>query len=427
MKVLLIGSGGREHALGWKIATSPLLEKLYFSPGNPGTAELGENNVLNLEDHGQVIDFCCQKHIDLVIIGPETPLVDGLSDSLRQASITVLGPSKAAAQLEGSKAFTKDLCARFNIPTAACRCFDDENQATEYVRGQNLPIVIKADGLTAGKGVVVAMTQNEALAAIHACFDGEFGLAGARIVIEEFLTGVEASFFCLCDGKKAIPFGTAQDHKRLEDGDKGPNTGGMGAFSPALAMDDAMVKRVMDDIITPTMQGMAEMGCPFSGILFAGLMMTVQGPKLIEYNVRFGDPECQTLMLRLQDDLLPLLLQAAQGQLQDKTVKWSDETALLVVLAAKGYPHAPRKGGIIRGLDKASLQPGVQIFHAGTARTQEQLLASGGRVLNVVAKGCDIAMARARVYDAIDEIDWTDCFYRRDIGLAVTHNMAQRP
>jgi len=418
MKVLLIGSGGREHALGWKIAASPLLEKLYFSPGNPGTIGLGENSALDLGKHEQVIDFCQQNHIDLVVIGPEAPLVDGLSDSLRQADINVFGPSKAAAELEGSKAFTKDLCARFNIPTAAYQCFSDENQAKDYVKEQHLPIVIKADGLAAGKGVVVAMTYEEAEEAIHACFAGEFGQAGARIVIEEFLSGVEASFFCLCDGKKAIPFGTAQDHKRLEDGDKGPNTGGMGAFSPALVMDEAMIKRTMDDIITPTMRGMAEMGRPFSGVLFAGLMITAQGPKLIEYNVRFGDPECQTLMLRLQEDILPLLLQVAKGELKDALPKWSDEAALLVVLAAQGYPHAPRKGGVIRGLDKVQLQHNTQIFHAGTTCTKGQLLASGGRVLNVVARGIDIAEARARVYSMINKIDWEDCFYRRDIGLA---------
>jgi len=417
MKVLLIGSGGREHALGWKIAASPLLKKLYFSPGNPGTAALGDNVALNLIDHSEVTRFCAKNDIDLVLIGPEAPLVDGLGDSLRRANIRVFGPSKAAAQLEGSKGFTKDLCARFNIPTAAYRRFSDEDLAAAYVREQGVPIVIKADGLAAGKGVTVAMTMQEALDAVQACFSGDFGAAGAEIVVEEFLSGEEASFFCLCDGKTAIPFGTAQDHKRLLDGDQGPNTGGMGAYSPSRIMDDAMIARTMDEIITPTMRGMAAIGVPFSGVLFAGLMITAQGPKLIEYNVRFGDPECQTLMLRLKDDLLALLVQAADGQLAGAEPQWSDETALLVVLAAKGYPQAPRRGSVITGIESAAAQPDVQIFHAGTALHEGKLVADGGRVLNVTAKGAAVREAKARAYAAIDALDWPDGFWRTDIGI----------
>jgi len=417
MKVLLIGSGGREHALGWKMAASPLLKKLYCSPGNPGLATIGECLTLELDNHQQVIDFCQNNHIDLVVIGPEASLVDGLTDSLRHHHIRVFGPSKAAARLEGSKGFTKDLCARFNIPTAAYRRFNDQESARSYVRGKGVPIVIKADGLAAGKGVVVAMTLEEAEQAIEVCFNGHFGAAGTEIVVEEFLSGVESSFFCLCDGHTAIPFGTAQDHKRLCDNDQGPNTGGMGAFSPAQNMDDAMIERCMRDIIHPTINGMAQIGAPFSGVLFAGLMMTRQGPKLIEYNVRFGDPECQTLMLRLKDDLLEILLQAADGKLADMVPQWSDEAALVVVLAAQGYPESPKRGSIINRLDVAQSKENVHIFHAGTRLTHGKLVADGGRVLNVAASGTDIAQARLRAYDAIADIDWSEGFWRRDIGL----------
>ncbi len=343
MNVLLIGSGGREHALAWKLAASPMLTKLYAAPGNPGIAREAELVALDIADHAAVAAFCRDKSIDLVVVGPEAPLVAGIADDLRAAGIKVFGPSKAAAQLEGSKGFTKDLCARQNIPTAAYGRFAAAEAAKAYVRGQGAPIVVKADGLAAGKGVTVAMTEAEALSAIDDCFSGAFGSAGAEVVVEEFLTGEEASFFCLCDGTTALPFGTAQDHKRVGDGDIGPNTGGMGAYSPAPVMTPEMVERTMKEIVEPTMRGMAELGAPFSGVLFAGLMITPSGPKLIEYNTRFGDPECQVLMMRLKDDLLVLLEAAADGQLAHMSARWRDDAALTVVMAAKGYPGSAGK------------------------------------------------------------------------------------
>ncbi|TKB55290.1 MAG: phosphoribosylamine--glycine ligase, partial [Mesorhizobium sp.] len=338
MRVLLIGSGGREHALAWKIAASPLLTKLYAAPGNPGIGREAELVRLDIADHAAVVRFCREKEIDLVVVGPEGPLVAGIADDLRAQGIRVFGPSKAAARLEGSKGFTKDLCARYGIPTAAYGRFGDLASARAYVEKMGAPIVIKADGLAAGKGVTVAMTLDEALAALDACFEGSFGQAGTEVVVEEFLIGEEASFFCLCDGTTALPFGTAQDHKRVGDGDTGPNTGGMGAYSPAPVMTPEMIDRTIREIVEPTMRGMAETGAPFSGVLFAGLMITDKGPKLIEYNTRFGDPECQVLMMRLKDDLLVLLNAAADGQLAHTSVRWRDEAALTVVMAARGYP-----------------------------------------------------------------------------------------
>ncbi|MBZ9770786.1 phosphoribosylamine--glycine ligase [Mesorhizobium sp. CA6] len=415
MNVLLLGSGGREHALAWKMSASPLLTKLYASPGNPGIGRIAEQVKLHVADHSTVAAFCQEKKIDLVVVGPEGPLVAGIADDLRSWGIRVFGPSKAAARLEGSKGFTKDLCARFNIPTAAYGRFSDLASAKAYVEQTGAPIVIKADGLAAGKGVTIAMTLDEANAALEACFDGAFGAAGAEVVVEEYLTGEEASFFCLCDGATALPFGTAQDHKRVGDGDTGPNTGGMGAYSPAPVMTPEMTERTMREIIEPTMRGMANLGAPFAGILFAGLMITDQGPKLIEYNTRFGDPECQVLMMRLKDDLLVLLNAAVDGQLAHMSVRWSDETALTVVMAARGYPGAPEKGSVIRGLDKAEGE-GVQVFHAGTAINGGALVANGGRVLNVTALGKTVGEAQAKAYAAIDQIDWPQGFYRHDIG-----------
>ena len=415
MNVLLIGSGGREHALAWKLAASPMLTKLYAAPGNPGIAREAELVALDVGDHGAIASFCREKSIDLVVVGPEAPLVVGLADDLRAAGIKVFGPSKAAAQLEGSKGFTKDLCARHNIPTAAFGRFTTADAAKAYIRDQGAPIVVKADGLAAGKGVTVAMTQDEALAAIDDCFSGAFGAAGAEVVVEEFLTGEEASFFCLCDGATALPFGTAQDHKRVGDGDTGPNTGGMGAYSPAPVMTPEMVERTMKEIIEPTMRGMAELGTPFSGVLFAGLMITSAGPKLIEYNTRFGDPECQVLMMRLKDDLLVLLEAAADGQLAHMSARWRDDAALTVVMAAKGYPGAPVKGSVIRGLDKAA-SGGVEIFHAGTAEHDGEIIANGGRVLNVTASAKTVSEAQRLAYEAVDRIDWPEGFCRRDIG-----------
>jgi len=414
MNILLIGSGGREHALAWKIAASPMLTKLYAAPGNPGIAEHAECVTLDLDDHESIATFARLMAIDLVVVGPEAPLVAGLADVLGGHGIRVFGPSAAAARLEGSKGFTKDLCARYDIPTAAYERFNNAPKAKAYIRRLGAPIVIKADGLAAGKGVTVAMTLDEAFAAIEDCFEGGFGAAGAEVVVEEFMEGEEASFFCLCDGQTALPFGTAQDHKRVGDGDTGPNTGGMGAYSPAPILTQALVDEVMRTIIEPTMKGMAEMGAPFSGVLYAGLMLTKDGPKLIEYNTRFGDPECQVLMMRLKEDLLILLNAAADGQLAHMSARWRDEVALTVVLAAEGYPATPKKGSVIRGLDRVG--DDVEIFHAGTAKTGEDIVANGGRVLNVTAMAGTVGEAREKAYAAIDRIDWPEGFCRRDIG-----------
>lgn len=416
MNVLLIGGGGREHALAWKLRQSPLLARLYCAPGNAGIAEAAECVALNVDDHGDIAAFCQVKDIGLVVIGPEAPLVAGLTDALEAAGIKVFGPSRAAAALEGSKGFTKDLCAAYGIPTAAYHRFAEAGPAKAYAREQGLPIVIKADGLAAGKGVTVATTREEADAAIDACFAGAFGAAGARVVIEEFLDGEEASFFALVDGANALPLATAQDHKRAFDGDKGPNTGGMGAYSPAPVMTPALCTRVMKEIIEPTVKAMAERGTPFKGALYAGLMIKDGAAKLIEYNVRFGDPEAQVLMMRLKSDLLPALVAVADGTLGGVELDWYDDAALCVVMAAKGYPGAYAKGTEIRGLDKAGADPAVQIFHAGTKRDGARILADGGRVLGVTARGKDIREAQGRAYAAIGKIDWPDGFFRRDIG-----------
>jgi phosphoribosylamine--glycine ligase len=416
MNVLLLGSGGREHALAWRLAASPMLTRLYAAPGNPGIAKEAELVALDVADHAAVARFCQEKKIDLVVVGPEAPLVAGIADDLRAKGIRVFGPSKAAAQLEGSKGFTKDLCARFGIPTGAYGRFDSLAAARAYVEEKGAPIVIKADGLAAGKGVTVAMTLAEAIAALEACFDGSFGSAGAEVVVEEFLTGEEASFFCLCDGVTALPFGTAQDHKRVGEGDTGPNTGGMGAYSPAPVMTSEVVERTMREIVEPTMRGMAEKGMPFSGVLFAGLMIDGKGaPKLIEFNARFGDPECQVLMMRLKEDLLTLLNAAVDGQLSHMSARWRDETALTVVMAAKGYPASPEKGSVIRNVEAAAGK-GVEVFHAGTALRDGELVANGGRVLNVTATGLTAGEAQTKAYAAVDMIDWPQGFCRRDIG-----------
>lgn len=415
MKVLLLGSGGREHALAWKLSASPMLTTLYAAPGNPGIAKCAELVTLNIDDHDAVVAFCVERKIDLVVVGPEGPLVAGLADVLRAAGIRVFGPSKVAAQLEGSKGFTKDFCAQYAIPTGAYGRFGNLEEAKAYLAKTGAPIVVKADGLAAGKGVTVAMTVAEATKALEACFDGSFGSAGAEVVIEEFLTGEEASFFCLCDGVTALPFGTAQDHKRVGDGDTGPNTGGMGAYSPAPVMTPEMIDRTMREIVEPTMRGMAERGMPFSGVLFVGVMIGDAGPKLIEYNVRFGDPECQVLMMRLKDDLLVLLNAAVDGQLAHVSTRWSGRAALTVVMAARGYPGTPEKGSVIRGLDEAA-SGGVEIFQAGTAINGGALVANGGRVLNVTATGATVGEAQTKAYAAVDRIVWPDGFCRRDIG-----------
>ena len=416
MNVLLIGSGGREHAMAWAMAASPLLTKLYCAPGNGGIAEVATCVVLDVANHGAVVRFCRDNRIDFVVIGPEAPLVAGLADDLAVAKIKHFGPSKAAAQLEGSKGFTKDLCAEFKIPTGAYGRFKNKASAHAYLGAQPVPIVVKADGLAAGKGVVVAMTRGEAETAIDACFAGAFGSAGAEVVIEAFLDGEEASFFALCDGVSVLPLVAAQDHKRVGDGDTGPNTGGMGAYSPAPVMTPAMIEHVMAEIICPTVAGMAKRGTPFKGVLFAGLMITRDGPQLIEYNVRFGDPETQVMLLRLKSDLLAALVATADGVLKTFDLRWSDDVALTVVMAANGYPGIYQRGTEIKGLEAAAKVDGVEIFHAGTKRDGARLLADGGRVLNVTARGKTVAAAKARAYAAIDRIDWPEGFCRRDIG-----------
>jgi len=415
MRVLLIGSGGREHALAWKIAQSPLLETLFIAPGNPGTAPCGINVALNVANHAEVIGFCHTERIGLVVIGPEAPLVAGLVDDLEAAGIKAFGPSKAAARLEGSKAFTKELCVEANIPTAAYARFTDCAMAKAYVHQQGAPIVIKADGLAAGKGVVVADTIEQALAAVEDNLGG--GVVGAEIVIEACMFGEEVSFFALVDGTNAVAFASAQDHKRVGEGDTGPNTGGMGAYSPAPVITPEMEARVMVEIIHPTIAAMAKRGTPFKGVLFAGLMMTATGPKLIEYNTRFGDPECEVLMPRLKSDLLAVLLATIEGRLRPSDLVWSNEAALTVVFAAKGYPAKPETGSVIGALEKASTMHGVTIFHAGTKqRNDGALIANGGRVLAVTGMGLTIKQARTRAYAAVNAIDWPGGFYRNDIG-----------
>lgn len=416
MNVLLLGSGGREHALAIALAKSPLLKTLFVAPGNPGMAGLGQPVVLDLADHSAIASFCKIMPVDLVVVGPEAPLVAGLADHLTAEGVKVFGPSKAAARLEGSKAFAKEFCARHAIPTAGYACFTDAPSAKAYIREKGVPIVIKADGLAAGKGVTVAMSLGEADAAIDGLFSGASGMAGERIVIEDFLEGEEVSFFALCDGTRALNFAAAQDHKRAGEGETGPNTGGMGAYSPAPIMDTKMSERVMREIVGPTLKGMAAAGAPFKGVLFAGLMIGADGPKLIEYNVRFGDPETQAILPRLEEDLLALLLACAEERLPERQARLSAQTALSVVLAAKGYPGAPVRGGEIHGLGRAGAMPFVVITHAGTKREGQKLVADGGRVLNVTAIGASVAEARARAYAAIDAIGWPEGFYRRDIG-----------
>jgi phosphoribosylamine--glycine ligase len=412
MNILLIGSGGREHALAWKMAASTELTKLWCAPGNAGIAREAECIALDVADHAAVVTFCKANKVDLVVVGPEAPLAAGLVDDLASAGIKAFGPSKAASQLESSKGFTKDLCKANNIPTAAYERFKDAASAKAYVRENGAPIVVKADGLAAGKGVVVAMTLNEAEEAIDALFRTQ----GAECVVEEFMEGEEASFFVLCDGEHALPLATAQDHKRAYDGDKGPNTGGMGAYSPAPVMTDAMVARTMDEIIRPTLAAMKAKDMPYKGVLFAGLMMTAEGPKLIEYNVRFGDPETQVLMVRLMSDLVPALMAAVDGELHHFDLRWYPQSALTVVMAANGYPGDYAKGSVIAGLDEAGSIEGVEIFHAGTRSDGARILANGGRVLNVTAMGENVGQAQRRAYQAVDKIQWPDGFCRRDIG-----------
>jgi len=413
MNILLLGSGGREHALAWKIAASPLVNRLYCAPGNAGIAQEAECVALDVADHAAVIAFCRTNKIDLVVVGPEAPLVAGLVDDLAAAGLKAFGPSRAAARLEGSKGFTKDLCRANNIPTAAYERFTAAGPAKAYVRKMGAPIVVKADGLAAGKGVVVAQSVEEAEAAIDAiCSEG----VDAALVVEEFLDGEEASFFVLSDGEHVLPLATAQDHKRAFDGDRGPNTGGMGAYSPAPVMTAQMCARALDEIVRPTIRAMKAQGAPYKGVLYAGLMITSAGPKLIEYNVRFGDPECQVLMLRLMSDIVPALVATHDGMLGSFDLRWYEDAALTVVMAAKGYPGAYQKGSLIDGLDAAAAVEGVEIFHAGTIADEGRVRANGGRVLNVSALGRTVGDAQTRAYRAIDQIRWPEGFCRRDIG-----------
>ncbi|MDB5624380.1 MAG: phosphoribosylamine--glycine ligase [Tardiphaga sp.] len=416
MNILLLGSGGREHALAWKIAASPLLTKLWCAPGNAGIAKDADCVALDMANHAAVIAFCRANSVDFVVVGPDAPIAAGIVDDLGAAGIKAFGPTKAAGQLESSKSFTKALCRANAIPTAAYEHFTDAEAAKAYVRAQGAPIVVKADGLAAGKGVVVAMTLADALAAVDMMFGGGFGEAGAEVVVEEFMRGEEASFFALCDGEHALPLATAQDHKRAFDGDTGPNTGGMGAYSPAPVMTEALCAQVMDEMIRPTLRALAAMGTPYKGVLYAGVMVTAQGPRLVEYNARFGDPECQVLMLRMMSDIVPALLASADGQLKNFSLRWYDNVALTVIMATKGYPGDYGKGSVIAGLDQAAACDGVEIFHAGTKADGDRVLANGGRVLNICATGKTVKEAQRRAYAAVDRVRWPEGFCRRDIG-----------
>jgi phosphoribosylamine---glycine ligase len=418
MRVLLVGSGGREHALAWALSASPLLTRLWIAPGNPGTAECGENIAVAATDITGLVGFARAQRVDLVVVGPEAPLTLGLADACAEAGIACFGPSAAAARLEGSKAFMKAVCDAAGVPTAAWARFTDAAAARAHVHARGAPIVVKADGLAAGKGVVVAASVAEALAAVDEIMVARVhGEAGDAVVIEEFLDGEEVSFFALCDGAHAIPLAAAQDHKRVGEGDTGPNTGGMGAYSPPPAFTPAMEREVMERMIRPTLAEMARRGTPFRGVLFAGLMLTRGGVKLLEYNVRFGDPECQVLMLRLQSDLLPALLAACSGELDRFALRWWEQPAIVVVMAARGYPAEPAQRGVIAGLERAGQIPGVQVFQAGTARREDgALIAAGGRVLGIAASAATLAEARAAAYAAVDALDFPDGFCRRDIG-----------
>jgi len=416
MRVLVVGGGGREHALCWAIAASPLCDALYCAPGNAGIDQDAECVPIAADDIEGLLRFASENAIDFVVVGPEVALVLGLVDRLAAAGIKAFGPSAAAAMLEGSKGFMKDLCAKYAIPTAAYGRFTDAASAKAYIEANGAPIVVKADGLAAGKGVTVAQSVDEALAAVDAAMtDSAFGDAGQELVIEECMAGEELSFFALVDGKTALPLAGAQDHKAVGDGDTGPNTGGMGAYSPAPALTEALQAVIMDRIIAPTVAGMAAEGAPFTGVLYAGLMLTDEGPKLLEYNVRFGDPECQVLMVRLRSDILPALVAACDGVLGTFNLRWSDDAALTVVMATKGYPGAYAKGSEINGLDAITNDDAI-VFHAGTVAEDGRLLANGGRVLNVTASGATIGEAQAKAYAAVDRIDWPEGFCRRDIG-----------
>ncbi|WP_460274642.1 phosphoribosylamine--glycine ligase [Celeribacter sp. ULVN23_4] len=416
MNILILGSGGREHALAWAVMQNPKCDKLIVAPGNAGIAAIAECASFDINDGAAVVSFVEENAIDFVIIGPEAPLAAGVADDLRAAGVLTFGPSKAAAQLEASKGFTKEICDASGAPTAGYARFDDAEKAKAYIREQGAPIVVKADGLAAGKGVIVAMDLDTALDAIDDMFGGAFGGAGAEVVIEEFMDGEEASWFILCDGENVLPVGTAQDHKRVGDGDTGLNTGGMGAYSPAPVMTDSVIQKAMDEIVKPTVVEMAKRGMPYQGVLYAGFMIKDGQPRLVEYNCRFGDPECQVLMMRLGAQALDLLLATAEGTLDQAKVNWADDHAMTVVMAAKGYPGAYEKGSAIKGLDTLPEDSMNMVFHAGTAKKDGQIVATGGRVLNVTARGDSLQEARDRAYAMIDQIDWPEGFNRSDIG-----------
>ena len=416
MNILILGGGGREHALAWAVMQNPKCDKLIVAPGNAGIAQIAECASLDIENGAAVVNFCEANAIEFIIIGPEAPLAAGVGDRLRDAGFLVFGPSQAAAQLEASKSFTKDICDAANAPTAAYGHFSEPQAAKDYVTAQGAPIVVKADGLAAGKGVIIAQTVAEAHAAIDDMFGGSFGSAGAEVVIEEFMDGEEASFFLLCDGQTALPMGTAQDHKRVGEGDTGPNTGGMGAYSPAPVLTDAVAEKALDQIIRPTLRVMAEREMPYQGVLYAGLMIKDGQPRLVEYNVRFGDPECQVLMLRLGAQALDLMQAAAEERLHQVEANWADDHALTVVMAAEGYPGTYEKGSIIKGLDDCPEDSFHMVFHAGTGEKDGKITATGGRVLNVTARGTTLREATDRAYAMVDRIDWPEGFCRRDIG-----------
>jgi phosphoribosylamine--glycine ligase len=416
MNILVLGSGGREHALAWAIMQNPKCDRLICAPGNAGMDQIAECAALDILDGSRVVQFCEETSIDFVVIGPEAPLAAGVADRLRAAGILCFGPSAAATRLEASKAFTKEICAAVGAPTASYAHLTELEAARAHIRSHGAPIVIKADGLAAGKGVIVAQTEAEALDAVDTMFGGEFGAAGAEVVIEEFMQGEEASFFVLVDGESCLPIGTAQDHKRVGEGDTGPNTGGMGAYSPAPVLDDAIADAAMEQIIRPTMAEMARRGMPYQGVLYAGLMIAGGQPRLVEYNVRFGDPECQVLMMRLGAQALDLMLACAEGRLDQMAVNWADDHAMTVVMAARGYPGAYDKGSAIGGLQECPADSVHMVFHAGTASAQGQVVATGGRVLNVTARGASLQEARDRAYGMVDRIDWPEGFCRRDIG-----------
>ena len=419
-KLLVIGSGGREHALCWRLKQAPSVQKVFCSPGNGGISQ--DVECVNLPTHTDILTFCQKNAITLVVIGPEQPLVEGLADTLEAANIPTFGPSAKAAQLEGSKGYMKNICKKYNIPTAAYGYFHNKEEALAFLKTQKSPIVVKADGLAGGKGVIIAQTMQEAEAAVHDMFSGTFGASGKSIIIEEFMQGPEVSYFALADGKTAIEFGYAQDHKRVGDGDTGPNTGGMGAYSPPSVMTEALRKQVMQTIILPTMAAMQKENTPFKGVLFAGLMLTKDGPKLLEYNVRFGDPETQSLMMRFNADLYQTLLACATGRLSEAKISFTPEASVCVVMAANGYPGNYAKGSIINGLEKAANIPHTKIFHAGTAAQDNIITSTGGRVLGITSLGTTIAAAQAQAYQAIDSLNWPEGFCRRDIAWSEIKN-----